>query len=152
MGLHRLTGGPTHPQNPGSSPSSHPGPAVEVVIESPCVTEIRTDPDSPVVVIEHDGAPELVWVVEPATSPAGLGVHLDDLVDVAGFAAAPADVPLVLRRGPDGVVRPVPQREPWGDEIRYRAGPPTGVEDVPVGAVQIDTTTGRGYRLHETGV
>lgn len=76
---------------------------------------------------------------------------LGQLADVAGTATAPVDVPLVLRKGADGVFRPEPApavAAGWGDQIRLR---PHGPDDpaAPEGAVHINTTNGRAYRHRE---
>lgn len=71
------------------------------------------------------------------------------IVDVG---QAPTGTPLVLRKGPDGRLRPeaLALPEVWGDPIRFRRGAPE--QPGPPGAIHIDTTTGRGYRSTEIDI
>lgn len=83
--------------------------------------------------------------------PVGGSSGLGDVAD------APVEVPLVLVKGDDGILRPRQldaidvgdhtHPDPWGDRVRFRPGPPGPDLSAPEGAVHIDTTTGRGYRL-----
>ena len=84
---------------------------------------------------------------------AGPGVVLPgSSQQITDVSQAPIGAPVVLVRGTDGLFRPdaAPiRRAIWGDPIRFRAGAPTADPAAPEGAIHIDTTTGRGYRLRE---
>ncbi|WWT39764.1 hypothetical protein [Microcystis phage Mwe-JY05] len=54
---------------------------------------------------------------------------------------------LLQARPTDSAVPPHSHPAPWGDRVRFRPGPPTDDPAAPEGALHIDTTTGRGYRL-----
>lgn len=65
---------------------------------------------------------------------------------------APVGAPVVLIRGDDGLFRPDPAtgaKAAWSDPVRFRPGVPADDPAAPEGAVQFDTTTGRGYRRRE---
>lgn len=83
-------------------------------------------------------------------TPISVGARpsLGQLADVADTATAPTDVPLVLRKGADGVFRPEPAPAAgpsWGDQVRFAAGPPTDTA-APDDAVHVDLTTRRVYK------
>lgn len=69
---------------------------------------------------------------------------------LAGIGDAPADVPLVLVKGGDGILRPRPlpdpDPDPWpaADLIRVGTSPPT--DSAPPGVVHLDASTGRIFR------
>lgn len=68
---------------------------------------------------------------------------------LAGVVDAPEDVPLVLVKGTDGILRPqpanyAPPRWDAADDVRLRAGAPT--DQAPVGAVHVDLNNGQIYR------
>lgn len=77
-----------------------------------------------------------------------LRLTLGQLADVeTPEPAPPADQPLVMRRGGDGIYRlePAPQEViRWGDDVRFAAGAPT--DAAPAGAVHVDVVDGRIYR------
>lgn len=93
------------------------------------------------------------------TSPVGTSggaAHPVEVVarpPIAGIGEAPAQVPLVLVKGTDGILRPRlaelaagANHQHWGDPVRYRPGPPGPDPEAPEGAVHFDITTGRGWR------
>lgn len=87
-------------------------------------------------------------VILPGTGAAGS--YLDDLADVE-TTDVPAEVPLVLRKGADGVYRPEPAiaAPAWGDAVRFGPGAPDDL-DAPLGAVHVDTANRRIYQLRSS--
>lgn len=70
---------------------------------------------------------------------------------LAGIGDAPADVPLVLVKGDDGILRPRPLPEPepdsgWPDADLIRVGTSPPTDAAPPGVVHLDASTGRIFR------
>lgn len=110
-------------------------------------------------------------VVRAGTSPTGAhvvgdrsrGVHVTvnvaDRDFLADTANAPTEVPLVLVKGTDGLLRPRQlaaidvgdhtHPDPWGDRVRFAAADPAPDDDAPRGAVHVNTATGRVFRKED---
>lgn len=82
-----------------------------------------------------------------AVPAAAVPMALDDLTDVAGAADAPTDVPLALRKGADGVIRPEPATGPADIDWFVGQGPPGIVVGAALGDMYVDEITGTLYKL-----
>lgn len=113
---------------------------------------MSSDGPPPIQLPPQDLAPVTLTQPAPPTAivtPGGGG----GASQIVGLGAAPADTPLVLVKGDDGLLRPrtadyAPANhthpEPWGTRVRVATTDPT--DQAPVGAVHLNALTGRIFR------